>query len=229
MKIVCVSASNIEMAKDRSASTHACEIVRDLALAAGAELHAPTLDIEIVRLVDYQLTPCSMCGECYPSHRCTRDPGFNAIFERLTAADAVFLVSPHYAPLPSKLVILFEKMEEMMYLHSAADAQYSFPLNRKPVGIIGHGGQTEASVSYYKTALLDPIATVLAAVQMQVVGANEKWPYGVAFGIEDSHTLPGSIFVRMDHDWEAVQERLRPLVYNVMQQACANFEGERHN
>lgn len=32
-------------------------------------------------------------------------------------ADGVFFVSPHYAPIPAKLSMLLEKMEEITFLH----------------------------------------------------------------------------------------------------------------
>jgi len=221
MKVVCLSASNIEKAKNQSTSTRTCEMVRDILFERLKDAPEPDLDVEIVRLIDYEPVPCRMRGECFYTGWCAHDDAFNQIYAKLVAADAVFIVSPHYAPIPSKLVMIFEKLEEMVYLRSQNDPNYIFPLHRKPVGVIGHGGQTEEAVSYYKSALLDPIATVLTAVQMQVVGANEKWPYGVAFGIQDIVKTEDSIFVKIDHDWDLIRERIRPLVYNVYAQAKA--------
>jgi hypothetical protein len=109
----------------------------------------------------------------------------------------------------------------MVFLKTCDDPFYRFTLYGKPVGIIGHGGQTEEALSYYKSALLDPIATALMAVQMHVVGANEKWPYGVAFGIQNICPENDSIFVKIDHDWPAIRERIAPLVRNVAKQAQA--------
>jgi multimeric flavodoxin WrbA len=215
MKVVCISASNIEVARGRSASVYACELVREILLTAQPQ----GLDVEIVPLIDYEPVPCRMCGCCFDDLRCIHDEAFNQVFEKMVSADALFLVSPHYAPIPSKLVILFEKLEEMVYLRTTEDPHFRFPLYRKPVGIIGHGGQTEEALTYYKSALLDPIATVLTSVQMQVVGANEKWPYGVAFGVKDISKIEGSIFVKIDHDWNAVRQLITPLVHNVLERA----------
>lgn len=213
MKIICVSASNIEGARANSASTQTCKIIRDL-------IHtdlAPEAEVEILPLIDYEPIPCRMCGKCYKTERCAHDPAFNKIFEKLVAADGAFFVSPHYAPIPSKLVMLFEKLEEMVYLNSCDDPLYRFPLYKKPVGIVAHGGQTDdTALSYYKTALLDPIATALTAVQMQVIGANEQWPYGVAFGVKDIHKQQDCIFVDIEHNWDVIRERITPLVRNVV-------------
>ncbi len=210
-KFICISAANIERARNRSASTRTCELIAGL-------LHdelGDQAEVEIVRLIDYELNPCRMCGECFNKLHCDRDPAFNQIFEKLLEADAVFIVSPHYAPIPSKLVMLFEKLEEMVFLQITDDPNYRFPLYRKPVGIVAHGGQTESAVSYYKSALLDPIATALSSVQMRIVGATDEWPYGVAFGIEDIKKSEDSIFVEISHNWEKIRERITPLVRNV--------------
>ena len=217
MKIICVSASNVEQARPNSASTHTCELIREILLAKPS-LHA---EVEIVPLVDYGLTPCNMCGKCFETGRCNDDKQFNLIFEKLIGADGLFFVVPHYATIPSKLVMLLEKLEEIMYLKTYDDPDYRSPLYKKPVGIIAHGGQTEEAISYYKSALLDPMATALTSVQMQVVGASEKWPYGVAFGVKNISKRPDSIFVEIEHDWSSIQERIRPLVANVVQKIAA--------
>lgn len=217
MKITCISASNIERARRHSVSTRTCELIGKILV----EEFGAGVEVEIVPLIDYELTPCRMCGECFDSGWCIRDEAFNQVLAKLIAADAVFIVSPHYAPIPSKLVMLFEKLEEMTYLHSVDDPHYRSALHRKPVGIIAHGGQTEEALSYYKTALLDPIATALTSVQMRVIGANEKWPYGVAFGIQNLTKPDDSIFVKIDHNWALIRERITPLVRNVAAEVLA--------
>jgi multimeric flavodoxin WrbA len=224
MKITCISASNIERAREHSTSTRTCELIQELLRVE----YAPHAQVEIVRLIDYEFRPCQMCGECFRLDRCCRDEAFNEVYDRLIAADGIFIVSPHYAPIPSKLVMLFEKLEEMVFLRTCDDPLYRFTLHKKPVGIIGHGGQTEEALSYYKTALLDPIATALMAVQMHVVGANEKWPYGVAFGIQNIYPENDSIFVQIEHDWPGIRERIAPLVWNVAVQVQARVAA-RHS
>ena len=134
----------------------------------------------------------------------------------MMAADAIFLVCPHYAPIPSKVMILLEKLEEMMFLKSCAAQDYHFTLYQKPVGIVAHGGQTVEALPYYKTALLDPIANAFASVQMDVAGAGEHWPNGATFGIKRIAKPDDSIFVTIEHDWDDVRARIAPLVRNVV-------------
>ena len=218
MKYTCISAANIEPARANSASTHTCELIRDLLVAqdAGAQ-------VTILPLIDYELRPCRMCGQCLTGGFCTRDEAFNAVYRAMRAADAVFLVCPHYAPLPSKVMILMEKLEEIAFLNYCADANCRLPLYRKPVGIVAHGGRIEdaAALAYYRTALLEPLATDLESVQMRVIGAGEEAPRGVVFGIKTLSMRPGSIFVDITQDWEAVRQRLVPLVTNVVASLAA--------
>jgi multimeric flavodoxin WrbA len=191
MKIVCISASNISPARQNSASTRTCELIRDQV----AELN-PSIEVEIVPLIDYPMKSCRMCGECLPTQRCSQDQAFNQVHDRMQSADGIFLVCPHYAPIPSKVMILLEKLEEMAYLEYCQDNTYLTPLHGKPIGIIAHGGQTEEALPYYKTTLLDPLANAFASVQMRVIGAGERWPNGVA--------------------WQAIRQRIQPLVENVL-------------
>jgi len=211
MKVVCISASNVEMARDCSASTRACTVVQELVTA-----QKPDAEVEIVPLLDYEMKPCRMCGRCFETGRCALDPAFNRVYEKLIAADAIFLVCPHYAPFPSKVMILLEKLQEMVFLRGCADRQYHFTLYRKPLGLIAHGGQTAEALPYYKTALVEPLANAFASVQMKIIGAGEPWPSGVAFGITGLSQRPGSIFVDITHDWEEIRTSLSPLVRNVM-------------
>lgn len=211
MKIVCVSASNILPARQYSASTRTCELIREHL----GEID-PSITVEIVSLIDYAMKSCRMCGECLPTLRCSQDEAFNQVHDQLQSADAVFLVCPHYAPIPSKVMIMLEKLEEMAYLKYCQDNTYRTSLHCKPIGIIAHGGQTEEALPYYKSALLDPLANAFTSVQMRVIGAGQGWPNGVAFGIQSLTLPPGSIFVTIDHDWEAIRARIRPLVENVV-------------
>jgi multimeric flavodoxin WrbA len=211
MKVVCLSASNISPARQVSASTRTCELIRDQLAKEQA-----SFDVEIVPLIDYAMKPCRMCGECLPTLRCSQDEAFNQVHTRLQSAEAVFLVCPHYAPIPSKVMILLEKMEEMAYLNYCQDNTFLTPVHGKPIGIIAHGGQTEEALPYYKTALLDPLANAFASVQMRVIGAGEQWPNGVTFGIKGLTMPKDTIFVTIEHDWQVIRQRIRPLVENVI-------------
>jgi len=217
MKITCISASNVENARQHSASTRTCELVRDLLL----QTDLPGAQVDILRLLDYEFTPCRMCGTCFVGGECTRDPAFAEIFTRLQASDAIFIVCPHYAPIPAKLTMILEKMEEICYLNACANPDYRFPLHGKPVGIIAHGGQTDVALPYYRRALLEPLANALTSVQMRVIPLDAENPLGAVFGIKSINTQTDSIFVEIEHDWDAIRARIAPLVRNVAAQISA--------
>ena len=88
MQIICISASNVELAREHSASTRACEVIREL---VQAECDA---QVNILPLIDYELTPCRMCGKCLAAGKCIRDNAFNQIYARL-AEGMQFLWSVH--------------------------------------------------------------------------------------------------------------------------------------
>ncbi len=57
MQIICISAANVEPAREYSASTRACELIGALAQAEC------DVQVDILPLIDYELTPCRMCGK----------------------------------------------------------------------------------------------------------------------------------------------------------------------
>lgn len=215
IKLACISAANIEVARNNSASVRTCEMIRDMVQSS-----SPSIEVEIISLIDYEMNACRMCGNCLKTQRCIRDEAFNHVLEKMIAADGIFLVVPHYAPLPSKLMMLCEKMEEIAFLGWCADQNYQFPLAKKPVGIIGHGGQptSDEVVAYYKRMVVEPVAMALAAVSMHVIGAGagEDDRRGVAFGIKSIAKRPNSAFVDIQHDWSDIHERISPLVSSVV-------------
>lgn len=210
-KLTCISASNVRNKRHESASTRACLLVQEILQSNPDAL----IEVDILRLVDYELNPCQMCGNCFLTGECERDPAFNEIFNRLSDSDGLVVVCPHYAPIPSKLVMLLEKMEEIAYLNYCANPDYRFPLSGKPVGLIAHGGQGEDAVPYYCRALLEPLANAFSSLQMRVIPAGDDSPLGAAFGIRSISSQTDSVFVNIDHDWGAVRQRITPLVENL--------------
>jgi len=145
------------------------------------------------------------------------DPAFNQVYEKMIGADAIFLVCPHYVLIPSKVVMLLEKLQEMAYLSYCVDPEFHITLYNKPIGIIAHGEQGPEALLYYKKALLDPLASAFASVQAKIIGAGEQWPTGVVFGTTDITKRTDSIFVDITHDWDCIRTSLTPLLNNVLQ------------
>jgi len=212
MRLVCLSAANIKHARTDSTSIRVCRIIGELL----QEKHPGTFQTETIALADYELTPCIGCGQCFQAGVCDNDSAFNAIYQRLATADGLFVVSAHYAPIPAKLVMLLEKMEQIAFLPRFHDDSKRSPLHQKPVGIIGHGGGTEEVYRSYRGVVIDSIANALGyPIEMDVIGAGEEWPRGVAFPIAIVRKADSSPFPVQIYDWDDVRKRIAPLVYNV--------------
>lgn len=214
MRLVCISSSNIKHAKENSTSLKICELIKDLV----TKTIYNNIDIDIVPLVDYEMNPCVGCGKCFKVDKCIYDDNFNKIYSLLSNADGLFIVSPHYAPIPAKLSILLEKIEQLAFLKRFNDEQYRSPLFEKPVGIVGHGGGTEEIIKYYKIPVLDTITNALSyPVEMKIIGVDDKYPNGVVLPVKTVRKDNNSIFPIQEYDWKDIEKRLTPLINNVLE------------
>jgi hypothetical protein len=211
LNILSISASNVEGAREFSASTRTCNLIRSRVLE-----RQPTAEVKILTLIDHEIRPCRMCGKCLETGHCSLDSAFNQVYEEMVRADAIFLVCPHYAFIPSKVVILLEKMQEMAYLGYCVNPDYRFTLYKKPVGIIAHGGQGSEALPYYQKMLLAPLAYAFASVQAKITGAGEQSPNGVVFGVTGISQRKDSIFVDISYDWDGIRDNLEPLIMSVL-------------
>lgn len=160
-----------------------------------------------------------MCGACLrdPAFHCV-DEDFNTVLDAMRAADAVFMVIPHYAGLPSKLAIVMEKLQELMFLLGENGRQGEFPLRGKLLALAGHGGMVEDAdvLEHYREALLGPVRQALGGVGMKIVSAGAGQPWGVTFGITGMSRAPGTFVSEMEHDWDRIGSHLRPLVTSLL-------------
>lgn len=216
MIVTCIAASNVWGRGPKSTSTRVCHLVSELISESVGE----QAQVETVELSGYKLMPCVMCGECIDAVQCVNDNAFNEIFAKISQSDALFIALPHYAPIPSKLMMLLEKFQEMAYLHYLAKKN-GYPLVGKAVGIIAHGGQpeTEETLTYYINELIKPVANSLASVGMKIIGAGEDRPLGAVFGITGMTQSEGRLLPDFTHDWDQIKTRVTPLVEAVISSA----------
>lgn len=214
MLIVCISSSNIKHAGENSTSLKVCKLIKRMAEGRASG----DVQVEIISLVDFELKPCIGCGGCFGQDECTGDSGFNSIYRVLCKADALFIVSAHYAPIPSKLAILLEKIEQLAFLKRFNDETYRAPLFGKPVGIIGHGGGTEEIHKHYQEPVVDSIWNALSyPVEMNIIGIDAEQPRGVTFPVKTVKKADNSIFPVQEYDWNDIEMRLDPLVNKVLE------------
>ena len=223
MKITCISASNTSYMGKESASTKVCQLIKDKV----EKVIPDSKDIQILPLMDYKLMPCDLCGKCSENMTCIHNDGFNQIFEALCQSDGLFLVVPHYSPIPSKLIIIFEKLNEIYYSGYLKDQAFKFPLSQMKVGIIGHGGYPESDqiLMHYHDRLVTPVGLTLKSLGLDVIALDDTFKYGVTFGLQDEKCLKQSdsrLFPDIVQDYDAISKRIEPLVLKLTSQLMAN-------
>lgn len=204
MKAICISASNMMSTNTESTSYKISEEV-------AKSLEDIGIMCEIIDLRDYTLSPCIGCGGCFDSRRCSKDTGFNDIYNKVVQSDLVLFVSPHYAPIPAKLSMLLEKMEEITFLHWWKDNTYKSEMHNLPAGIISHGGGSDWALSSYKAMVNDTIANALDTIQCRIIPYDSEWNTGISLPVMRVEE-ENSIFPVQKYDWEAMGKKIQEYI-----------------
>lgn len=210
MKVLCISASNILHSKENSISQILCSKISEI-------LKEKEIVCKIVDLRDYLLQPCIGCGKCFENKRCCNDTDFNTIYEKVIESDALFFVSPHYAPIPAKLCMILEKMEEITFLHWWKDNKYKSEVYGVPVGIISHGGASDRALKSYKAMVNDTIANALDTIHGRIVPYNSEWNTGISLPVQKVLEEDG-IFPTQEYDWNLLTQKLRDYIELVLKE-----------
>lgn len=218
MKILSISASNSRKTNEDSVSYKVGKWIESkLTELDSAGEHKP----HTLCLKDYDMRVCKLCGDCANSGKCPYDDAFNEVIEQINAADRLFFIVPHYSPLPSKLMILFEKMNEIAYAGWLKNPSFNPPWGGKTVGVIGHGGMTESEkvLTYYHEQIVKPVANTLRSLGCQVGSSGVEGQLGACFGLESDECLEMTaqdLFpnIHMNPDW--LGTRLNALIENVI-------------
>lgn len=215
MKILCISASNILHSKENSISYVICSKIFEIVSEKG-------MTCEIVDLRNYRLCPCIGCGKCFEKKRCFYDVDFNTIYEKAIGSDVIFFVAPHYAPIPAKLSMILEKMEEITFLHWWKDGKYKSEVYGIPVGIISHGGASDWALKSYKAMVNDTIANALDTIQCKIVPYNLEWNTGISLPVQ-SVLEEDHIFPIQKYDWDLITHELKEYIDLVLKQGIELF------
>lgn len=210
MNVLCISASNSRKPLEDSVSYKVCKLIRSNLNSSGL---SSSNAVEIISLKDYPLNVCMLCGDCSSSGVCPMDEAFQNVYSKVLQADQIFFVVPHYSPLPSKLMIIFEKMNEIAYGRWLTSPQLESPFLNKSFAVIGHGGmaETDKVLSYYHETLVKPVSNTLKSLGFQPLMDNEGKEMNVVFGLRDENalqTVAGSVFPDILLDESRIETRL---------------------
>lgn len=93
-------------------------------------------EFDFIRMAETSILPCRVCGKCEKTWHCVISEDENDMFEnvlhRLSAADAVMIITPVYTPIPSKLAALFERLMGVSFLNPDK------PLKGKKTAIVSY-------------------------------------------------------------------------------------------
>ena len=175
LKILCISASN-RLGEVQTNSYRKCQAVLD-----EAGKYISDMQSEIIELQNYSLNPCTACSKCLGSRRCAIDDVFNKIYEKIIACDILFIVSPHYAPIPAKLCMLFEKMGQVVSIRRSKDKSYQGETYGIRTALITHGSTAvnEVAQKNKKRVLNDSIAVALHDPQLKIIPFDDEWNTGI--------------------------------------------------
>lgn len=123
-------------------------MMRILVIFASHRLDGTNADIEeamksesdkfqfsFVHLADHKIEGCTSCHRCGKTGHCvlpiSNTDRFQEIFDKMKIADAIFIISPVYAAIPSRLTALFERLTSVLYDSGAMNTDINPLLNKK--------------------------------------------------------------------------------------------------
>ena len=169
----------------------------------------------VIELKSKKVNPCVGCGECFHSSRCYANDDFNEIYNEIIDSDVILIVSPHYAPIPSKLAALLEKMEQITFLKWGKDNSYKSEVYGKPTGVISHGGGESWALNSYKKMVNDTIANALDTIQLRIIPLNDEWCTGISLPVKKASFVEESIFPLQEYDWEFITSEISKYVEQI--------------
>ena len=92
-------------------------------------------DFDFVHLANHKIEGCTSCHKCGKTGYCilplSNNDRFQEIFDKMKSADAIFIISPVYAPVPSRLTALFERLTSVLFNSKVINTDKNPLLNKK--------------------------------------------------------------------------------------------------
>ncbi len=96
---------------------------------------------EILHMADHKVESCIACHQCAKNGRCilpeSNTDCYQEIVDKFINADAIFIITPVYAGIPSRLTALFERMTSVLFDAGLINSDKN-PLLNKKVGIFNY-------------------------------------------------------------------------------------------
>lgn len=184
-----ISGSNVVKSKTESQSLVVAKRI--------AEQVDKDISTEIIDLRDYEISSCTMCEGCALTSQCQYDDDFNKLVQKINNEDTVIFIIPHYACIPSKIVALFEKIQEIAYLNYCQGGSFT---KETQVGVIAHGGMTEDYETTYINHIIEPFCFMAGNVGYKMINNRIETP--LCFGVKkylDEKEEDGYCFKKEDN------------------------------
>ena len=105
------------------------------------QLMVDRFKFDFVHMADHKIEGCVSCHACSGTGKCilpvSQGDRFQEIFDKMVNADAIFIISPVYAGIPSRLTALFERLTSILYNGRMMNTA-SNPLSNKQVAIFSY-------------------------------------------------------------------------------------------
>lgn len=88
-------------------------------------------ELTFIRMAESRVNGCTTCYKCSESKRCITDDDFASIYDTLKRCDAIMIISPLYAPIPSRLTAFFERLTSFMFATNVINTDDNPLLNKK--------------------------------------------------------------------------------------------------
>lgn len=94
-------------------------------------------ELDIIRMADIKIEGCSSCYKCANEKECIIQDDFSSILNRLINADIIFIITPVYSAIPSKLTALFERLTSLLFATELMNTERN-PLYGKGAAIFNY-------------------------------------------------------------------------------------------
>jgi Multimeric flavodoxin WrbA len=98
-------------------------------------------EFDFIHLANNKIEGCTSCIQCGKLGQCvlpqSEDDHFQEIYDKIIVADVVFIITPVYAVIPSRLTALFERLTSVLFFTGAINTD-SNPLLNKKVAIFNY-------------------------------------------------------------------------------------------